>query len=237
MIAKPPSPSGASVSGVMIPCCLTDSTSSAICSSSNSRARVEAVARLDLRQRNHAQRRGHRPRPSFGQQCERSVLERLRLGRALEARLGVRAAGRLPRRLDVIDVRRDRLQRAPARAADVRRGRAPPGRRCGSPRARARRCARRARRPCGRAAARAAARAARGSARTRPRPSARGSAARRAPPTRRSSARRSRACAARPRASPRRCAVWRAFHVRCAPVERKQHPVQAGEPERRDARP
>ena len=64
----------------------------------------------------------------LGEQFERSILERRGLGRALEARLGVCAPRRLSRRLRVIDVGRDGLERAPAGAADVGQvGRCPVG--------------------------------------------------------------------------------------------------------------
>ena len=57
---------------------------------------------------------------SLGQKGKRAILERGRLGRAFESRLLVAAAGGRPGGLDVIDVGRHGLQRAPARAGDVR---------------------------------------------------------------------------------------------------------------------
>src|SRR3954451_3228915 len=103
----------------MIPFRFTDSISSAIRSSSNSARGFALLGRICASGTtlSVAVMTGS----SFREQRERSVLERGRLGGALEARLLMAPAGGRARWLDVIDVRRDGLQRAPTGAGDVRK--------------------------------------------------------------------------------------------------------------------
>src|SRR5262245_19351830 len=119
MIVKPPAPSGASVSGEMIPCCLTDSTSSPICASSNSVRGLKSFCGLISSPAARSRPWRSSALTSLREQSKRAILERLRLGRPLEARLLVRAAGGRACPLHVIDIGRDRLQRAPTRALNV----------------------------------------------------------------------------------------------------------------------
>src|SRR6266508_4711056 len=90
-----PSPSGASVNGVMIPCCLTDLDQLGHLLLAELSARVEPLARLDLPQRHHRHGRGRchqRSPPSVSSSSARSLSGRGSVARSNRASAWLRPA-------------------------------------------------------------------------------------------------------------------------------------------------